>query len=177
VPAAAIVAFATLAAVLVVMAGEALLSAYNAATLRARGAVEPPDDVHGVMQWAYPGGFIAMSIEGALSGPSPPWALVTGLVVFGLAKALKAWAIATLGWRWTYRVLVPASAPLVATGPYRLVNHPNYLAVGGEIVGAALLVCAPITGTAFLAGFGMLLRKRIAVEDRELGRLKDDVIG
>jgi methyltransferase len=166
----AIVALGLLAAVLAAMAGEAVLSAHNATILRARGAVEPPDDVYRVMQWAYPGGFVAMAVEGAMLGPAPVWALAGGLTLFGVAKVLKAWAIAVLGWRWTYRVLVPPSAPLVATGPFRYVNHPNYLAVGGEILGAALLVWAPVTGAAFLAGFGVLLRRRIAVEDRALGR-------
>jgi methyltransferase len=122
------------------------------------------------MQWAYPGGFVAIAIEGAIVGPAPVWALAAGLTIFGLAKALKAWAIAALGWRWTYRVLVPPSAPLVAAGPYRFIRHPNYVAVCGEILGAALLAGAPVTGTAFLAGFGVLLRRRIAVEDHALGR-------
>jgi methyltransferase len=170
VPVSAIVALGLLAAVLAAMAGEAVLSAHNAAILRARGAVEPPDDVYRAMQWAYPGGFVAIAIEGAIVGPAPVWALAAGLSIFGLAKALKAWAIAALGWRWTYRVLVPPSAPLVAAGPYRFIRHPNYVAVCGEILGAALLAGAPVTGTAFLAGFAVLLRRRIAVEDHALGR-------
>lgn len=167
---AAIIAFGMLAAVLAVMAGEAVLSSFNAAVLRSRGAVEPPDDVYRTMQWAYPLGFVAMAIEGALRGPSPEPALAAGILVFGLAKALKAWAISSLGTRWTFRVLVPPGAPLVASGPYRWMRHPNYLAVAGEIVGAALLVGAFGTGLLFLAGFSALMRRRIGVEERALGR-------
>lgn len=167
---AAIIAFGMLAAVLAVMAGEAVLSSFNAAVLRSRGAVEPPDDVYRTMQWAYPLGFVAMAIEGALRGPSPEPALAAGILVFGLAKALKAWAISSLGTRWTFRVLVPPGAPLVASGPYRWMRHPNYLAVTAEIVGAALLVGAFVSGALFLAGFGALMRRRIAVEERALGR-------
>lgn len=167
---AAIIAFGMLAAVLAVMAGEAVLSSFNAAVLRSRGAVEPPDDVYRTMQWAYPLGFVAMAIEGALRGPSPEPALAAGILVFGLAKALKAWAISSLGTRWTFRVLVPPGAPLVASGPYRWMRHPNYLAVTAEIVGVALLVGAFVSGALFLAGFGALMRRRIAVEERALGR-------
>lgn len=167
---AAIIALGMLAAVLAVMAGEAVLSAHNASVLRARGAVEPPDDVYQTMQWSYPLGFVALAIEGALRGPSPEAALAAGILVFGLAKALKAWAITSLGTRWTFRVLVPPGAPLVAAGPYRWLRHPNYLAVAGEIAGAALLVGAFVTGAIFLAGFGWLMRRRIAVEERALGR-------
>ncbi|MCC6989196.1 MAG: hypothetical protein IT181_09380, partial [Acidobacteria bacterium] len=56
-PIAAIISLGTLAAVLAVMAGEAVLSSFNASLLRARGAVEPPDDVYRTMQWAYPAAF------------------------------------------------------------------------------------------------------------------------
>ena len=173
VPVGAIIALGTLAAVLAVMAGEAVLSAHNAAVLRARGAVEPPDDVYRAMQVAYPLGFIAIAVEGAVMGPAPPAALAAGILLFGLAKALKAWAISTLGVRWSFRVLVPPDQPPTVRGPYRWLHHPNYLAVAGEIVGASLIVGAFVTGLLFLAGFGWLMRRRIAVEDRALGRRHD----
>jgi methyltransferase len=167
---AAIIAFGTLAAVIAVMVGEAVLSAFNASLLRARGAVEPPDDVYRLMQWAYPLSFVAMAIEGALTGPAPPPALAAGILVFGLAKALKAWAISTLGTRWSFRVLVPPGEPPIATGPYRWLHHPNYVAVAGELLGAALIVGAFVTGAVAVTGFGWLMRRRIAIEDRALGR-------
>lgn len=167
---AAIIALGTLAAVLAVMAGEALLSAYNASLLRARGAVEPPDDVYRTMQWAYPVAFVTMAIEGALGAPAPAAVLAAGLVVFGLAKALKAWAIATLGSRWSFRVLVPPGEPPIVAGPYRVLDHPNYVAVVGEILGAALIVGAPISGAVSVVGFGWLMWRRVQIEDRALGR-------
>ena len=166
--AAVAVAGLTLLAVLLMMAGEAVLSRYNAAVLLARGAVEPPGDVIATMQWAYPLSFVAMAVEGAFAGPASGSFIVAGLAVFGVAKALKIWAIATLGWRWTYRVLVPPGAPLVVAGPYRVLRHPNYVAVVGELAGVALTVGAPFTGVLGVVGFGWLLRRRIAVEDRAL---------
>jgi methyltransferase len=127
------------------------------------------------MRWAYPLCFIAMAVEGAWRGPSPPTVLLAGLALFGLAKALKAWAISSLGPRWTFRVIVMPDAPLVTGGPYRLVNHPNYIAVVGELLGFAAIVLAPVTGVAAVAGFGSLMLARIRVEDRALGRtLKAD---
>lgn len=167
---AALIAGLTLVAVLLVMAGEAVLSAHNESVLRSRGAVEPPGDVIGAMRWAYPLSFVAMAIEGALRGPAPPDVLVLGLLVFGLGKALKIWAISSLGVRWTFKVLVLPDAPLVTSGPYRLVRHPNYLAVLGELAGAAMIVGALVTGVVAAAGFGWLMLRRMAVEDRALGR-------
>ena len=48
--------------------------------------------------------------------------------------------------RWSFRVLVLPGAPLVTTGPYRYLRHPNYLAVLGEFAGVALALAAPVTG-------------------------------
>jgi methyltransferase len=164
------IAAATAAAVFLVMLGEAVLSRVNEAALRKRGAVEPPDDVYRTMQWAYPAAFAAMVVEGAWRGPAPAAVLLGGLAIFGLAKALKMWAIISLGELWSFRVLVLPGRALVTTGPYRVMRHPNYVAVLGEILGVALTVWAPATGAIALAGFAALLRRRIAVEERALGR-------
>ena len=103
-----------------------------------------------------------------LSTPTPVF--VFGAVVFVLAKALKWWAIATLGPAWTFRVVVVPGDPLVARGPYRLMRHPNYVAVVGELAGAAFMAGAPGAGVVATAGFAVLLRRRIAVEERMLRR-------
>jgi methyltransferase len=167
---AAAIAFVTALAVLLIMAGEAVLSRFNEAQLRAKGAVEPPGDVIGIMRWAYPLSFIVMSVEGALTGPAPREVLMWGLTFLGIAKALKLWAITTLGPRWTFRVLVLPGAPLITSGPYRFLSHPNYLAVAGEIASVAMIVWAPITGVLATMGFGWLMIRRITVEDKALGR-------
>ena len=65
---------------------------------------------------------------------------------------------------------VPVPITLIARGPYAMFRHPNYLAVVGEIVGMALVVSAPVTGLLSFVGFGWLLTRRMAVEDRALGR-------
>lgn len=169
-PAAAAIAALTLIAVLLVMLGESALSSHNERVLRGRGAIEPDGDVIDTMRWAYPSCFVAMAIEGAIMGPTTPDGLAIGFAVFGLAKALKVWAISTLGVRWTFRVLVLRDAPLVSGGPYAVLRHPNYLAVLGELAGMALIVWAPVAGVASLIGFGMLMRQRMRIEDRALGR-------
>jgi methyltransferase len=166
------IAGATVIAALLIMAGEAALSAFNERQLRARGATEPAGDVIDTMRWAYPLSFIAMGIEGALTGPAPDEVMIYGLALFGLAKALKLWAISSLGPRWSFRVLVLPGAPLINSGPYRFLSHPNYVAVAGEIASVALIVWAPIAGVLATTGFGVLMVKRIRVEDRALGRIQ-----
>jgi methyltransferase len=154
---------------------EAHLSRRNEAYLRALGAVEPPGDVYRLMQVAYPGAFVLMAVEGAVRGEVRGAvvrgaAVFAGLVVLIAAKALKYWAIHSLGPRWTFRVLVPPAAVTVRTGPYLWLNHPNYVGVIGELVGMALLVGAWITGPAATCAFGLLIARRIRVENAALGR-------
>ena len=166
------IAVTTVVAALLMMGGELVLSRFNERQLRAKGAIEPPGDVIATMRWAYPVSFVAMAVEGALLGPSPGSVLLGGLVLFGFAKALKVWAISSLGPRWSYRVLILPGAPLVTSGPYRYLSHPNYLAVIGELVSVAAIVAAPMTGVLAAFGFGLLMRARIRVEDRALGRIQ-----
>lgn len=164
------IAVLTTIASLLIMGGEAILSSFNERQLRARGAIEAEGDVIALMRLAYPGAFIAMGIEGALTGPAPSNILMYGLALFGFAKALKIWAISSLGSKWSYRVLVVPGDPLVTTGPYRFLSHPNYLAVVGEMASVAAIVWAPITGVLSAIGFGWLMILRMKVEDRALGR-------
>lgn len=162
--------FATLAVVLALMLLEAALSRRHERLLRARGAVEPHDDVYRWMQPAYPAAFVLVAVEGALRGaPGAPWWQL-GLSVFVAAKALKYWAMAALGERWTFRLLVLQGRPLVTSGPYRHLRHPNYVAVVGEFVGAACLLGAPVAGGVACVGFGALILRRINVEEQALQR-------
>jgi methyltransferase len=95
---------------------EAARSRRNEQALRAMGAHEPAGDVYTLMQVIYPACFLGMILEAWLRGATADAAVSAGLVVFLSAKALKYWAIATLGWRWTFRVLVPPGPPAPAGG-------------------------------------------------------------
>ena len=55
------------------------------------------------------------------------------------------------------------------TGPYRWVRHPNYVAVGAELLSCAVFVGAWRTGPIAVAGFVWLMSRRMAVEERALG--------
>jgi len=164
----AAVATISVAAVLLMMLAEMQLSRYNERRLRARGAVEPEDDVYRTMAWAYPGLFLLMAGEGGLVGPAPGAATLAGAALLGASKALKFWAIATLGSRWTFRVLVPPDSDLVTKGPYVWLRHPNYVAVMGELASMALLVGARVSGPVAMLLFGVLIRRRIRVEESAL---------
>ena len=154
--------------VFVAMLLEAAVANRHDRTLRARGAIEPSRDVYKLMQLAYPGGFLAMLVEGWLRQGERNPVLSAGIVVFVVAKALKYWAIATLGDRWTFRVLVPPGSSRIVNGPYRMVRHPNYVAVIGELAGVAMIANARITGPIATVLFFLLILARIRVEERAL---------
>jgi methyltransferase len=154
-----------LAALLVVfatMAGETARSVANERTLLARGAHVVADPSYPWMRLAYPLGFLAVCVEGwARGAPATYWSLA--------GKLIKYAAISTLGPRWSFRVLVLPGDPLVSHGIYRLLRHPNYVGVAGEVLGIALWMQAPITGTLFAVTFGVILLWRIRIEERALG--------
>jgi methyltransferase len=162
------------AVVAIAMITEAWLSRMHERALRAAGAVEPPGDVYAVMQVVYPGCFVLMLAEAWWRGASGAL-LVPGAIVFAIAKLLKWWAITSLGTRWTFRVLVPVEAPLVERGPYRWIRHPNYVAVVGELVGAAMMLGTPWSGTLASVVFGALMWRRIQIEEKALGFHSEEV--
>jgi methyltransferase len=149
---------------------EAILSARHERGLRARGAIEPAGDVYKVMQLAYPGGFLVLLAEAAVRGVRWDGLMAAGVAVFAAAKALKYWAIATLGDRWTFRVLVPPGSTPTRLGPYRWLRHPNYVAVAGEFVGAALATHALIGGVPVIGFFIYLMWRRVGLEETALSR-------
>ena len=147
---------------------EAIVAARHDRRLRHDGAIEPPGDVYRWMQFAYPGAFALMLTEGAIRGRAVDPAFIAGCALFGAAKALKYWAVRTLGARWSFRVLVPPGSTRIASGPYRWMRHPNYVAVGGELVAVAVAMQAIVTAVPAVGGFGALMWKRICVEEKAL---------
>jgi methyltransferase len=162
-------ALALLALAFVPMLLESRLSRDNERRLRAVGAIEPDGDVYAIMQVAYPLCFFLPIAEAFVHGRTMSSIVLVGGIVFVVAKVLKYWAIATLGPRWTFRVLVPPRSERTIAGPYRFLRHPNYVAVAGEIAGIALMAQAPITGSLTLVFFIALMLLRVRVEERALG--------
>jgi methyltransferase len=156
------------------MLAELRVSLRNERRLRAAGAIEPPGDVYRTMAVLYPASFLLMAAEGAWRAAAlsaepggPSWA-ASGVALFAASKALKYWAIGTLGERWSFRVLVQPGRPLVTRGPYAYLAHPNYVAVIGELAGTAMMVNAPVTGPVMIGAFALVLRRRVRVESLAL---------
>lgn len=93
------------------------------------------------------------------------------LAVVLAAWGLRWWCVATLGASWSTRVVVVPGAPLVTTGPYRFLRHPNYVAVVAEGVALPLVRTAWLTALVFTVANAVLLRTRIRCEEQALREL------
>ena len=88
------------------------------------------------------------------------------LIVLAL-QVLRVWILMTLGRRWTTRIVVP-NAPLVTTGPYRFLSHPNYSVVIGEIAALPLCLGLPWFALIFSASNAIVLTVRVRAENAAL---------
>lgn len=141
----------------------------NRRRLLAEGAVEAGAGHYPAMVALHAAWLAACPAEVWLLGrPLVPPLAAAMLALLAGAMALRYWVIRTLGGRWTTRILVLPGAPLVATGPFRLVRHPNYLAVALEILALPLVHTAWLTATVFTAANAALMAVRIPAEERAL---------
>ena len=96
------------------------------------------------------------------------------LILFAAAQVLRYSAIVALGERWTTRIFVLPGAPLVRTGPYRRLRHPNYVAVVVEFIAAPMLFGAWRTAIVIGVLNAAVLRLRIRCENDALQRAAVD---
>jgi methyltransferase len=137
-----------------------------------RGGVEYGRSHYPLLVALHSGLLVGALAEVWIRGPEFAPALgipMLALVIIG--QALRWWCIATLGPHWNTRVIVvPGTAP-VRRGPYRLLHHPNYLAVVIEGAALPLVHGAWITSVAFTVLNAAVLTVRIRVENRALASL------
>jgi methyltransferase len=90
--------------------------------------------------------------------------------LFVLVEFGRIWVLRTLGRRWTTRIIVVPGENLVASGPYRFVDHPNYLVVIGEIAVLPLVFGLWQVAAIFSLLNAAVLTVRIRTENAALGR-------
>lgn len=135
----------------------------NERRLRAKGAVEVGSAHYPAMVALHASWLIALWLT-SWRQPIEPW----WLTLFFLLQAARLWVLESLGERWTTRIIVLPSAPLVRRGPYRWISHPNYLVVALEVPVLPLALGRPWLALAFgLANLAMLAW-RIRVENQAL---------
>jgi len=152
-----------LALVTLQRAAELVVSSRNTSQLRARGAFEVAPRHYPFVVAVHAAWLISLWIFGR----DQPLSAVALLLYIAL-QGLRLWVMWTLGARWTTRIIILPGEPLVAAGPYRLLPHPNYAVVAGEIAILPLALGLPWLAALFTVLNATVLFIRIRAENRAL---------
>ena len=136
----------------------------NTARLRRLGAVEADAGGYPLYVLLHAGWLISLALF-VPAETQPDWLLI-GL--FALLQLGRIWVIVSLGRYWTTRIITLPDAPLMQTGPFRYLRHPNYLLVVVEIAILPLAFGAVAVAATFSALNLGLLARRIRIEERVL---------
>jgi methyltransferase len=143
--------------------GELVLARHNTQKLLARGALE-------IGAAHYP---LIVSLHAVWLATL--WLLgrdqevnLLALAAFVIMQGLRIWILATLGSRWTTRILVLPGEPLIASGPYRYLAHPNYAVVIAEIALLPLALHLPLVALVFTILNAAVIVIRLRSEARAL---------
>jgi methyltransferase len=145
--------------------GELWLSSRNTRRLLAKGAREHSPGHYPLIVAVHAAWLIALWLL-ALERP------VDGfwLGMFVLIELGRIWVLASLGERWTTRIIVLRKTRLVRRGPYRFVDHPNYLVVAAEIAVLPLVFGLWKVALVFTLLNAVILKIRISAENAALRR-------
>jgi methyltransferase len=159
------VSFASIILALVTLQriGELVLSRYNTAKLRTRGAIEIGAGHYPLIVSVHAAWLLALWLWGRDQDVN-----LLALSLYVALQGVRLWILATLGPRWTTRIIVLPGAPLVTSGPYRYFSHPNYAVVAAEIALLPFALHLPWLALVFTALNAAVLVIRIRVEARAL---------
>lgn len=150
--------------------GELVLARHNTAKLLARGAIEVGAKHYPLLASVHAAWLIALWVWGRGQAVD-----LTALAGFVVLQGLRLWVLATLGSRWTTRIIVLPGEPLVMSGPYRYLSHPNYAVVAGEIALLPLALHLPDIALVFTALNAVVLWIRIRAEARALSAVRGQI--
>jgi methyltransferase len=141
-------------------AAELVLARHNTKELLARGAFEAAPGHYPLIVALHAAWLAGLWLLGWDAKLRLGWFLA-----FALLQLLRAWVIATLGWRWTTRILVLPGVPPVRKGPYRFFSHPNYVVVAGEFAVLPLALGLEWYALAFSLANAAILTIRVKAEN------------
>jgi methyltransferase len=158
----------TLAAIILALVtlqrlGELVLSRYNTRRLLTQGAIEIAPRHYPFVVAIHAAWLITLWIWGRDQDVN-----LIALSIFILLQALRFWVLATLGPRWTTRIIVLPDAPMITAGPYRYLSHPNYAIVAAEIAVLPLALHLAFVASIFTVLNALVLVIRIRSESRAL---------
>ena len=150
---------------------ELALSRYNTSRLKARGAIEVGANHYPLVVAVHTAWLITLWVCGRDQDVN-----LVAFALFIALQGLRLWILATLGPRWTTHIIVLPGEPLVTSGPYRYVAHPNYAVVVAEIALLPLALHLALVAMIFTILNAAVLIIRIRVETRALAAVKGPLV-
>ncbi len=117
--------------------------------------------------WRVKGGHSAVVVPTSLQ--------MSGLALILGALVLRLWAMRSLGHRWSMRCVFVSGYPRTASGPYKFINHPEYLSRYCEGIGFCLYLGSLLAAGVFTLVFWLAARAVVAWELRQLRALSVDL--
>jgi methyltransferase len=151
--------------VLVQRLGELWLANRNTLRLLDRGGREVGGEHYPAIVALHAAWLASILVFGWQSAVSLPW-----LVLYAILQAFRVWILASLGSRWTTRIIV-VDEPLVRRGPYRFLSHPNYVLVVLELIAVPMALGLSWVAATFTVLNAAVLMVRICAEHKALAHL------
>ena len=146
---------------------ELAISKANTKRLLARGAFEVGANHYPAMVAMHSAWIICLVVFGYNQPISLFW-----LALFALLQLFRVWILASLGSRWTTRIII-LEEPLVTRGPFKFIRHPNYTLVVAEIIVAPMVLGLWWVAVLFTVLNTAMLWVRIGAEERALSPLRN----
>ncbi len=148
---------------------EVRLSDRNRAEILLRGGQEHGDNLLGAVKVLQVSWWLAMIAEvWYLDRPFMPVLAAVALTATIAGQVLRYLSMQALEWRWTLPIMTVPGMPVVTSGLYRYLRHPNWLGVILEIAFLPLIHSAYVTAIAFSLANAWLMNKRIQTEEQAL---------
>lgn len=150
--------------ILIQRGAEEIHSARNTRALLARGAREEGASYYPVVAVAHLS-WIASLFFLIPPDAQPIWPLIG---IYVALQAVRYWVIATLGPYWTHRIITIDAAPVVSSGAYRFVKHPNYAITVAETLLLPMAFSAVALALIMAAVWIAVLNYKIRLEEAAL---------
>jgi len=147
---------------------ELIVARLNEVYQKNRGAIEIKDPYYSLIILTHSLFFIALIFESYFNHKWEEPISLIWLTLFILVQLFRYWCLFSLGRYWNTKVIVQPNSQLVKKGPYKWINHPNYIVVGLEFLIIPILFQAYGTAIIFFTLHLLLMRKRIPLENRAL---------
>jgi methyltransferase len=150
---------------------ELFIAKRNEIKMLQNGAVEVDRDGYKYIVLMHSAYFISLILEKNIFERQVNQYRIIFITLFIIAQLLRYWSILSLGVYWNTRIIILKGSRLIKKGPYRFLNHPNYIAVITELAVISLLFSCYITSIIFTILNIFVLKRRIKIEEESLKAL------